>query len=70
MATLIGTVRQVVGEVFAVAEDGGRRLLSAGDSVFAGERILTANGAAVGIDLVLGGELTLGRETDFLLTGR
>ena len=68
MATLIGTVRQVVGEVFAVAEDGGRRSLSAGDSVFAGERILTANGAAVGIDLVQGGELTLGRETDFLLT--
>ena len=68
MATLIGTVRQVVGEVFAVAEDGGRRSLSAGDSVFAGERILTADGAAVGIDLVQGGELTLGRETDFLLT--
>ncbi|MFZ3204788.1 MAG: retention module-containing protein, partial [Pseudomonas sp.] len=68
MATLIGTVRQVVGEVFAVAEDGGRRPLSAGDAVFAGERILTTDGAAVGIDLVQGGELTLGRETDFLLT--
>ncbi len=67
MAKLIGTVRQVVGEVFAVGEDGLRRPLIEGDRVFAGERIITAGGA-VDIDLVQGGELTLGRGSELQLT--
>jgi len=67
MAKLIGTVRQVVGEVFAVGEDGLRRPLVEGDRVFAGERIITAGGA-VDIDLVQGGELTLGRGSELQLT--
>ncbi|MVW77157.1 retention module-containing protein [Pseudomonas xionganensis] len=68
MAKLIGTVGRVVGEVVAVALDGGRRTLAAGDALFAGERLLTGNGAAVAVDLVGGGELTLGRNTDYQLS--
>jgi len=67
MAKLIGTVRQVVGEVFAVGEDGLRRPLVEGDRLFVGDRIITANGA-VDIDLVQGGELTLGRGSEMQLT--
>ena len=68
MAKLIGTVVRVVGEVVAVAEDGGRRALSSGDALFAGERLVTGNGAAVAVDLAGGGELTLGRNSDYQLS--
>ncbi|OOE13466.1 hypothetical protein BSR09_05300, partial [Stutzerimonas degradans] len=67
MAKLIGTVRQVVGEAFAVGEDGVRRLLIEGDRLYAGERVITSAGGAVDIDLVGTGELMLGRESDLLL---
>ena len=67
MAKLIGTVRQVVGEAFAVGEDGVRRLLIEGDRLYAGERVITSAGGAVDIDLVGAGELMLGRESDLLL---
>src|SRR5690606_970556 len=67
MAKLIGTVRQVVGEAFAVGGDGLRRPIVEGDRVYAGERIITSGGGAVDIDLVQGGELTLGRDSEFLL---
>ena len=67
MAKLIGTVRQVIGEAFAVSEDGVRRLIIEGDRIYAGERIITTDGA-VDIDLVQGGELTLGRGSELVLT--
>ncbi|MGH8353380.1 MAG: retention module-containing protein, partial [Pseudomonas sp.] len=67
MATLIGVVRQVVGEVYAVAGDGSRRPLVEGDRVFAGEQIVTGAEGAVAIALVGGGELTLGRDSNLML---
>ncbi|PAU53757.1 hypothetical protein BZL42_22065 [Pseudomonas indica] len=67
MATLIGVVRQVVGEVYAVASDGGRRLLVEGDRVFAGEQIVTGPEGAISIALAKGGELELGRQSELLL---
>ncbi|HEY6610321.1 MAG TPA: retention module-containing protein, partial [Pseudomonas sp.] len=67
MATLIGFVRVVVGEVFAVAADGGKRQLGEGDRVYAGEQLLTGAGGAVAIRLVSGGELTVGRDSSLLL---
>jgi len=36
MASVIGTVWRVLGDVFAVAGDGAKRLLVAGDRVFIG----------------------------------
>ncbi|MEX6502533.1 retention module-containing protein, partial [Pseudomonas zhanjiangensis] len=67
MATLIGVVSQVIGEVFAVAGDGTRRPLVEGDRVFAGEQLVTGAAGAVAIALVGGGELTLGRDSNLVL---
>ncbi|MDP2243898.1 retention module-containing protein, partial [Pseudomonas sp.] len=67
MATLIGIVSQVVGEVFAVAGDGVRRPLVEGDRVFTGEQLVTGAGGAVAITLDRGGELTLGRDSNLML---
>ena len=67
MAKLIGVVRAVVGEVFALATDGSKRQLSEGDRVYAGEELLTGAGASVAIHLVNGGELTMGRDSTVML---
>jgi T1SS-143 domain-containing protein len=63
MATLIGVVSQVVGEVYAVAGDGTRRPLVEGDRVFAGEQLVTGSGGAVAVTLTNGEVLTLGRDS-------
>ncbi|MFG0379841.1 retention module-containing protein, partial [Pseudomonas sp. zbq_18] len=63
MATLIGVVSQVVGEVFAVAGDGTRRPLVEGDRVYAGEQLVTGASGAVAIALSNGQTLTLGRDS-------
>ena len=63
MARLIGVVKTVVGEVYAIAADGSRRLLEKGDRVYAGEQLLTGADGAVAIRLVNGEELTVGRDS-------
>ena len=67
MATLIGVVSQVVGEVFAVAGDGTRRPLVEGDRVYAGEQLVTGAGGAVAVTLSNGEVLTLGRDSNLSL---
>ncbi len=67
MAGSIGVVRQVVGEVFAVAADGSRRLLTEGDRVFAGEQLVTGAQGAVAVALANGQELVLGRDSSMPL---
>ncbi len=67
MATLIGVVSKVIGEVFAVASDGSRRALTEGDRVYAGEQLDTGAQGAVAVALANGGELTLGRESSLEL---
>lgn len=68
MAGFIGTVRQVVGEVFAMSGDGARRVLTEGDRLFVGEQLQTGAGGAVAVNLGSGGELTLGRGSNLQLT--
>lgn len=68
MSRLIGTVERVVGDVFAVAGDGSRRLVVEGDKVFAGELLQTGPTGAVAVHLAQGGELTLGRDSSMPLT--
>ncbi|MDR9754673.1 retention module-containing protein, partial [Pseudomonas sp. SZMC_28357] len=70
MATLIGTVTQVIGQVFAVAGDGTRRALSVGDRLFAGDQLVTGAEGAVAVHLQNGEELTLGRGSSLLMTSR
>ncbi|CAE6909980.1 conserved protein of unknown function [Pseudomonas marincola] len=67
MATLIGKVTQVIGEVFAVATDGSRRPLGVGDQVFAGEQLVTGASGAVAVAMTDGQQLTLGRESQLSL---
>ncbi|MDP9940041.1 retention module-containing protein [Ectopseudomonas alcaliphila] len=67
MATLIGVVSQVVGEVFAVASDGSRRPISEGDRVYAGEQLVTGASGAVAVAMTNGQQLTLGRDSSMTL---
>jgi len=68
MAKLIGVVSKVVGEVFAVANDGTRRALAEGDRLFAGEQLETGAAGAIAVHLQNGAELTLGRDSSLELT--
>ncbi|AZO83987.1 type I secretion target [Stutzerimonas stutzeri] len=68
MATLIGIVSKVIGQVFAVASDGTRRALVEGDKLFAGDRLSTGAEGAVAVHLQNGQELTLGRGSSMQMT--
>ncbi|WP_286900694.1 retention module-containing protein [Pseudomonas sp. UBA7500] len=68
MANLIGVVSKVVGQVFAVAADGGRRALVEGDRLYAGEQLETGAAGAVAVHLENGAELTLGRDSSLQLS--
>ncbi|UVJ45320.1 retention module-containing protein [Pseudomonas sp. LS1212] len=68
MAKLIGVVSKVLGQVFAVANDGTRRALVEGDRLFAGEQLETGATGAVAVHLQNGAELTLGRESSLHLS--
>ncbi|MGE1173425.1 retention module-containing protein, partial [Pseudomonas bananamidigenes] len=70
MATLIGTVSKVIGQVFAQTADGSRRALLAGDRLFAGDQLITGAEGAVAVHLQNGQELTLGRDSSLTLTGQ
>ncbi|MCP1444036.1 VCBS repeat-containing protein [Pseudomonas sp. GGS8] len=70
MATLIGTVSKVIGQVYAVAGDGTRRALIEGDRLFAGEQLVTGAEGAVAVHLHNGQELTLGRDSSLQMTAQ
>ena len=68
MAKLVGVVSKVVGQVFAVDNDGHRRLLVEGDRLFAGEQLQTGSAGAVAVRLHNGAELTLGRDSSLQMS--
>ncbi|MBP5944792.1 MULTISPECIES: retention module-containing protein [unclassified Pseudomonas] len=68
MATLIGTVTKVIGQVFAQGIDGTRRALVEGDRLFAGDQLITGAEGAVAVHLQNGQELTLGRGSSLTMT--
>ncbi|WP_030131910.1 retention module-containing protein [Pseudomonas sp. QTF5] len=70
MATLIGIVSKVIGQVYAVAGDGTRRTLVEGDRLFAGEQLVTGAEGAVAVQLKNGQELTLGRDSSMPMTAQ
>ncbi|MGX1187717.1 VCBS repeat-containing protein [Pseudomonas sp. F-14 TE3623] len=70
MATLIGIVSKVIGQVYAVAGDGTRRTLVEGDRLFAGEQLVTGAEGAVAVQLKNGQELTLGRDSSLQMTAQ
>nr|WP_294971659.1 retention module-containing protein [uncultured Pseudomonas sp.] len=70
MATLMGVVSKVVGEVFAVAADGSRRPLGQGDKVFVGEQLVTGANGSVALQVAGGGEIVLGRDSSLPMTAQ
>ncbi|MHC8315564.1 retention module-containing protein [Pseudomonas sp. LB3P31] len=70
MATLIGIVTKVIGQVVAVAGDGTRRALVEGDRLFAGDQLVTGAEGAVAVKLQNGQELTLGRDSSLQMTSQ
>ncbi|MFJ2483205.1 retention module-containing protein [Pseudomonas sp. NPDC087598] len=70
MATLIGIVSKVVGQVFAVAADGSKRALVERDHLFVGDQLITGAEGAVAVRLQNGQELTLGRDSSLTMTGQ
>ncbi|QJP94458.1 retention module-containing protein [Pseudomonas fluorescens] len=70
MATLIGIVTKVIGQVFAQSADGSRRPLVEGDRLFAGDQLITGAEGAIAVHLQNGQELTLGRDSSLTLTGQ
>ncbi|WP_339507804.1 retention module-containing protein, partial [Pseudomonas sp. RL_35y_Pfl2_P42] len=70
MATLIGIVTKVIGQVFAQGTDGTRRALVEGDRLFAGDQLITGAEGAVAVHLQNGQDLTLGRDSSLTMTGQ
>ena len=70
MATLIGIVTKVIGQVVAVAGDGTRRALVEGDRLFAGDQLVTGAEGAVAVKLQNGQEMTLGRGSSLQMTSQ
>ena len=54
MAMVIGTVSKIVGMAVVVDEQGKRHLVKTGDELHAGERLITAPGATVSMQMVTG----------------
>ncbi len=69
MATLIGIVTKVIGQVFAQSADGTKRALVEGDRLYAGDQLITGAEGAVAVHLQNGQELTLGRGSSMTMTG-
>ncbi|TKU65998.1 retention module-containing protein, partial [Citrobacter sp. wls711] len=63
MSAIVGTIKTIIGQVFAIAPDGSRRVLVEGDHILAGEQVKTGAAGAVSISLTNGKTLALGRDT-------
>ncbi|MDF1748756.1 MAG: FecR domain-containing protein [Alphaproteobacteria bacterium] len=63
----IGTVETITGDVYAVRPDGTRVLLQAGDPVFQGDQIETADGASIKMTFIDGTLFTLGGDARLAL---
>ncbi|MAX48308.1 MAG: hypothetical protein CMM78_08880, partial [Rhodospirillaceae bacterium] len=63
----IGTVETITGEVYAVRPDGTRVRLQAGDPVFQGDQIETADGASIKMTFIDGTLFTLGGDARLAL---
>ncbi|KGM08173.1 hypothetical protein LP43_0596 [Methylophaga thiooxydans] len=67
MATQIGVVKALIGNVTATATDGSTRTLQVGDNVYANELITTNIAAAIEIELNDGSVMDLGRSSQVML---
>lgn len=63
MNGVAGTIKAIIGQVFAISPDGSKRLLVEGDRILSGEQVETAANGAVTITLPDGKTLDLGRDS-------
>ncbi|RPH26690.1 retention module-containing protein, partial [Buttiauxella warmboldiae] len=63
MHNILGIVKVVIGEVFAVAVDGTQRQLHEGDRILAGEEIVTGANGALTVSLSDGHTMDMGRNS-------
>lgn len=68
MSLSIGVVRQVIGEVSLVGNDGVKRRLVEGDRVFLGDQLVSGSDGSVAIRLDQGDELAMGSASSLLLS--
>ncbi|MCJ8300759.1 MAG: retention module-containing protein, partial [Pseudomonadales bacterium] len=66
---VIGKVSFLFGTVFAEDASGNQRLLSIGDEIFEGERIITVAGAKVEMDMLSGDQITVADGQSWSPTG-
>ena len=63
MHNILGIVKVVIGQVFAIAVDGTQRELHEGDRIFAGEEIVTGANGALTVNLSDGHTMDMGRNS-------
>lgn len=63
MSDVVGIIKALVGQAFAISPDGSKRLLVEGDKILSGEQIETSTTGAVSITLPNGKTLDLGRDS-------
>ncbi|RJT20324.1 retention module-containing protein, partial [Buttiauxella izardii] len=69
MQNILGIVKVVIGQVFAVAVDGTQRELHEGDRIFAGEEIVTGANGALTVNLSDGHTMDIGRNSHWSSQG-
>ncbi|WP_157093383.1 retention module-containing protein, partial [Buttiauxella brennerae] len=63
MHNILGIVKVVIGQVFAIAVDGTQRQLHEGDRILAGEEIVTSANGALTVSLSDGHTMDMGRNS-------
>jgi len=67
MASYLGIIKTIIGNVVAIAPNGYKRTLEAGDRVFSDEIINTDSTAAVSIEFLDGSTMDIGRNDQAIL---
>ncbi|MET1080783.1 MAG: retention module-containing protein, partial [Pseudomonas sp.] len=65
MNQVVGIVKSIIGQVFAVSAEGIRRLLIEGDRIFLGEQVVTGADSMISVELADGRTLDLGRDSQW-----
>ena len=68
MATEAGKVLAVTGEFIAINSDGTQRVLSVGDKVYDGERVVADGGSSISIKTTNGDIISGGKDANITLT--
>ncbi|AYC33939.1 retention module-containing protein [Pseudomonas cavernae] len=65
MSSVVAIVKNVVGQVIALSQEGAQRLLIEGDRLFKGEQLMTGAEGRVSLELANGQTVDLGRDSQW-----